>query len=322
LTDFRAVLAPQILPVVLANVTTRYPYHDTHFFQTGGAPHDPFAAHPAFGNSFDWHSSVHSHWTALQLIAYFSARPDEAPPQLESLVHAIETNLTREHLAVEAAYLASRPSYERPYGWAWALELAAASHAYEMLAQPIRAAIHAWLAIVPEPVRHGVHSNTAFALAHMLDAARMLCDTKLEGAIVAKSLAWFVGDRAYPIGWERSGNDFLSPGLAQADLLRRVLSAAEFSTWWNAFLPPASHAAFSPVAVPESDDGHVVHLHGLNLSRAEQLAAIARGIRDERLLERARTLYAASVEQAYAGPYVSTHWLPTFAWRAACALNR
>ena len=125
----RIELAPRIAPVVLANITTRHPYHDSHLFRENDGQFDPLAVHPAFGNSYDWHSSVHSHWTALQLLAFFAARSsaqaEVAGGIVDSLRAACDRTLASANVEAEAVYLQARPAYERPYGWAWAMRLAA-----------------------------------------------------------------------------------------------------------------------------------------------------------------------------------------------------
>jgi hypothetical protein len=330
-----AQLAPRIAPVVLTNITTRYPYHDSHLFLEGEGPFDPAAAHPAFANSFDWHSSVHSHWTALRLVAHYTAH-DTNSPVAAALRDAVARNFTSTNISAEAAYLAARPMYERPYGWAWAMRLAAEPGVpLEDLARQIAANALQWLEAMPAPVRHGVHGNTAFALGLMFDAARVLYNADLERAICERAREWFQEDRAYPADWERSAHDFLSPGLAEADLMRRVLPPTEFASWWRGFMSATDHASpiYRVAMVPSTRDGQIVHLHGLNLSRAGMLARIAASLRSSkpdattahddttRLLVSARQLYDDGVGPASDGEYVSTHWLPTFAWDAACSLD-
>jgi hypothetical protein len=313
-------LAARVVPVVLANITTLYPYHDSHLTVAAEAPHDPFAAHPAFGNSFDWHSSVHSHWTAIQLLEYFSNK--EQPKELEALQAAVTANLKPERIAAEQAYLSSRPSYERPYGWAWAMKLAAAAPSLRSLAEWIAQRASSWLDVLPMPVRHGVHSNTAFALGLMYDAALYLQMESFRNAIAVRTREWFATDRNWPAHYERSGNDFLSPGLTEADLMRRVLAPNEFATWWSEFLPSLRDDSplLVPVRIPDVEDGHIVHLHGLNLSRAAALARIGKALQTPLFIDRARALYDASVDRVATGYYTETHWLPTFAWDAAVAL--
>ncbi len=328
-------LAPRILPVVLANVTTRYPYYDAHLMQPGDVPRDPTLVHPAFGNSFDWHSSVHSHWTALQVLEYVSARNAGESALVEALQTAIRGNLTAANIHAETAYVRARPGYERPYGWAWALLLASSAQSaaglsgadtatsLRTLAETIARTATAWLGMLSEPVRHGVHANTAFALGLMLDAGRALDLADLPDAIATRAGQWFGDDREWPEAWERSGNDFLSPGLAEADLMRRLLAPADFDRWWKAFLPHLSSGSriLSVVSVPDVRDGHIVHLHGLNLSRAGMLARIAVAVHDPALVAHAHHLYQASVEHAISGDYLATHWLATFAWDAAVSLD-
>lgn len=329
-------LAPHLVPVLLTNLTMRYPYHDSHVHRLGEPPHDPVARHPAFGNSFDWHSSVHSHWTGLRLVEYFKGKPCESQTPGVTRLHAVIANdLEPKNLSVESAYLETHPSYERPYGWAWAMMLAAtacgagdeavhpSARALMTMAGQIAGSAVAWLESMPQPVRHGVHSNTAFALGLMLDAERSLHLPDLKRSIEGRALAWFAHDREWPQRWERSGHDFLSPGLAEADLMRRVLPAAEFAAWWKAFLPALDQTSdvLALVNVPDVPDGQIVHLHGLNLSRAAALARIARALAGDELLDAARRLYRASVDRAYGQDYNATHWLPTFAWDAAVCID-
>ncbi|MHB8147076.1 MAG: DUF2891 family protein [Vulcanimicrobiaceae bacterium] len=336
MSTLHEALAPRIAPVILANVTTRYPYHDSRLVRKGETPCDPTVVHPAFGNSFDWHSSVHSHWTAVQLLNHFAALGSAAPTERAMLQTAVAENLDPANIAAEIAYLTTHPSYERPYGWAWAMLLAAAAQNADdarirerapqlaTMAWRISETAVAWLNVLSEPIRHGVHSNTAFALGLMLDAARTLGLEALPGTIADRARAWFGSDRAWPEQWERSGNDFLSPGLAQADLMRRILPRHSFALWWSGFLPALSTESriLSVVEVPDVVDGQIVHLHGLNLSRAGMIARIAHTLHEPALLEHAHRLYRASVEQAVFGDYLATHWLATFAWDAAMSIDR
>ena len=325
MSALRDELAPRIVPVILANVTTHYPYHDAHLTVAGEIPRDPAALHPAFGNSFDWHSSVHSHWTGTKLLEHFAASRSGAPPELAALQVAVANNLEQANLNIETAYLASHPSYERPYGRAWAMLLASSkrSAALREMASRIAEATVAWLAVLPEPIRHGVHANTAFALGLMLDASRVLDLARLEATIVDRAQAWFASDRDWPGRLERSGNDFLSPGLAEADLLRRVLSPNAFAQWFRNFLPALSSEApiLAVVDVPDVMDGQIVHWHGLNLSRAGMLARLAQVLGEPTLRNHACRLYRASVDHAVSGNYLETHWLATFAWDAATSLD-
>jgi Protein of unknown function (DUF2891) len=320
----RDELAPRILPVVLSNVTTHYPYHDTHLSTASDLPRDPAVVHPSFGNSFDWHSSVHSHWTAVQLIAHFKTHPCESAEALRQLECAVDRNLSAQRIAVETNYLKGHRTYERPYGWAWALILATCVPTVEPLGAWIAEATIPWMSALPEPVRHGVHSNTAFAAGLMHDAARALDLDVLRQTIEERAKAWFANDRGWAERWERSGHDFVSPGLAEADLMRRVLPRETFAAWWRAFLPDLTADAriLAPVDVPDVADGQIVHLHGLNVSRAGALARLGVALGDGELLAAAKRLYTTSADRAIQGDYLATHWLATFAWDAAGSIDK
>lgn len=345
--------AEALLATTVTNIAQRYPYHDAHFDRGGEQPSSGVERHPAFGNSFDWHSSAHSHLTALRISAALdasvagisTARGDQASGSLSSAHEArrvIEGNLTPEKLAVEAEYFAANASYERPYGWAWAIALAAEASrstsewqralaaGLTPLAEIIESNMLPWLEVLPEPVRHGVHSNTAFSLGVARDGFALLGRSDAVGVIDAAARRWFARDAGWPAEWERSGNDFLSAGLSEADLMRRVLDPAEFAAWFERFLPgvDSSSPIARPVVVPDVDDGHIVHWHGLNLSRAAQLAridgALAAGGAERDagwMRDAARALVAASIDDAVHGPYVSTHWLATLAWDALSAID-
>jgi hypothetical protein len=320
----RDALAPQIAPVVLANLRAQRPFHDAHLYQSQDTACDPFAAHPAFANSFDWHSSVHSHWTAAQLIGHDPA-PAEEGNLLGELRAVLKQHLSDDRIRAEAQYLRANPSYERPYGWAWALMLAAAVPHRALVAMAAAIAERAirWMNALPIPIRHGVHSNSAFALRLMLHAAEALQFAELDHAVRTHAMRWFADDRDWPVRWERSGHDFLSPALAEADLMRSVLPSPDFAAWWNGFVPNLEPGSplLQPATVPNVDDGQIVHLHGLNLSRAAALARIARTLDRPTLVRAACALYEASVDRAVSGHYTETHWLPTFAWDAAVAID-
>jgi hypothetical protein len=193
----------------------------------------------------------------------------------------------------------------------------------QAMAETIADAALRWLEVLPLPVRHGVHSNSAFAMGLIHDACDALDLTTLKRAIDRSARVWFGTDRNWPSRWERSGNDFLSPGLVEADLMRRVQTREEFAAWWKGFVPVLSpeSSLLSVAHVPNVADGQIVHLHGLNLSRAAALARLARALSEPSLLECAVGLYEASADRAFAGHYSEVHWLPTFAWMAATAID-
>ena len=326
-----AVEVEPIARMVLEWVGREYPVHVTHLLSSATDARPPRQLTPAFYGSFDWHSAVHGHWCLVRLVRLFPDARFVAPATA-----ALAAGLTAEHLAAEAAYVAApgRESFERPYGLAWLLELAlelrewgsgparpwlAALAPLESLAA---ARLAGWLPKLRWPVRSGEHAQTAFALGLALDWARGAGDRGLEALIVERALAWYGDDREAPIAYEPSGQDFLSPVLGEADLMRRVLEGERFQGWLEAFLPDVEGAAaarwLTPVVPGDRADGKLAHLDGLNLSRAWMLEGIAaalpeRGGRARALVEAARRHREAGLEAVPGEHDAGRHWLGSFA---------
>jgi hypothetical protein len=330
----RAAWAPGFAAVALDNITREYPYAAHH---TTSGPDDralPVELHPAFATSYDWHSSVHMHWLATRLVAF------GVPADLEARITSVlQAHLTTDHLATEAAYLRETPHYERPYGWAWLMRLAAEVSASEVPAiralapgfAPVVAVLEdlvsRWVDSAAHPVRHGVHANSAFGLLLVLEGARSLGRDDLVTTIERAAREWFGDDAGWPFAWERSGHDFLSAGLAEADLMRAVLPAAEFGPWARAFFAQvaAGDAILTPTTVRDENDPQQVHLFGLDLSRAGSARRIADALRaadaaDTALADlldgAADRLLASGLAASVGEEYYSTHWLASFAWDA------
>lgn len=342
--------APRCAAVVLDNLARPYPYAAHHVRRSAEDTAMPSELHPAFGTSFDWHSSVHMHWLGVSVLGSGQLE-DEASARLRA---ALGANLTEEKLGVEAAYLAANPSWERPYGWAWLVRLAAAcatSHDAEVrgwalhlggCVDTVEELVVPWLNKAEYPVRHGLHTNSAFGLAWLVDAFRMLGRDDAAATCEASARRWFSEDAAWATEWELSGQDFLSAGLSESDLMQRVLPAAEFTAWLDRFLPElgADSRMLTPVGVADETDGYMVHLHGLNLTRSGQLARIVAALRSARagaagsthdgaapapavgppeavLAAAVRPLFDAGLRGLDSGDFMSTHWLASFAWDAA-----
>ena len=334
--DWRSAYADAWGRTVLQVLGTVHPYAAAHVSRSpDDTDVDPVRLHPSFYGSFDWHSSVHMHWSAVRLL---TLAPDQlAGETRDLLVTLLEERLDPDALQVEAAYLRDRPSWERPYGWAWALMLAAAARAcprpgadrwaraLEPVADAVADLLLAWLPRLAYPVRHGVHANTAFALALGHEACTTLGRGDVVEAIGTTARRWFAEDRGYPASWEPSGSDFLSPALCEADLLRRVLPRAEFARWLPEFLPGLGRAGDPLLEVPEvldRTDGHAVHLFGLGLSRAWQLRLLRPYLpaEDQQRVASATARQVAVVEEEIVtGDFMSTHWLVSFALLAATA---
>ena len=284
----------------------------------------PRSLHPSFWGCLDWHSSVHMQYSALRLL-----RKEMSSEVRDGLERIITARLSPEALEAERAYLESNPSYEFPYGRSWLLQLAKLANlpAMQPLVELTAEQFLSRLKSLNQPVRHGVHSNTAFHLYLIFDAAQSLGLKPVEEAIRQRAISLFGSDRDYPIDWELSGNDFLSNGLAESVLMSRVLPADEFTTWFNNFLPDLQSALNFLGQIPEvldPTDGKLAHLYGLALTRAWMLKEMApflpSGVQ-ERIQELVPQLTAIAEDQLVAGDFMSTHWLITYALLAEEGLN-
>ena len=320
--------ASRFATLALSNVARDYPHKLDHTMSCDADAQAPRALHPAFHGSFDWHSCVHMHWLLAHVLNRFSALPERAA--IEAL---FDRHLTADAIAVEIAYLARPESalFERTYGWAWLLKLAAEiaglgiarwREALAPLADAFAARFIEFLPRAHYPIRYGMHANSAFALAFALDYADVANDTGLAHACREKAMTWFAHERDAPAQWEPSGTDFLSPALTEAELMRRVLDAGTFAQWLAAFLPrfgeahPAS--LFTPATVTDRNDAQLVHLDGLNLSRAWCFEGIARALpandpRAATAKAAARRHLAAGWEGLASNAFVGAHWLASFA---------
>ncbi|MCL2540836.1 MAG: DUF2891 domain-containing protein [Nocardioidaceae bacterium] len=336
MADADAGYAAAWAATVLRVLRTPYPWISGHV-STGPGDCDvtPERLHPAFHGSVDWHSSAHMQWSGVRLLG-------EAGDHLEAetrdgLVAELDGRLTLANGEVEAAYLRARPGFERPYGWAWAAMLAAAvrgsalpearrwREATALVADAAATNLLDWLPRLTYPVRHGVHSNTAFALLLCHEAYDALGRRDVVELVERRALEWYADERDHPVAWEPSGEDFLSPALCTAALMRRVLEPGAFGDWLAMYLPRLGHAGDPLLVVPavgDPSDGKGAHLLGLALSRAWQLRLLAPYV-DEAAARRiagATAEQVASVEgQIVGGDIMATHWLVSFALLAADA---
>ena len=329
-TMFDVKTAERFANLALACVHKEYPNHISHTLNSDADVAPPRKLTPAFYGCYDWHSSVHGHWLLVRLIRTF---PDAS--FVSAARDALRQSLTADNLTQEAAYLQGqgRASFERPYGLAWLLQLAAElrewndPQAKEMAAnlRPLEQValdrLNVWLPKLSNPVRIGEHDQTAFGLGLMLDYARSAGNEKFADLLMSKAKQFYLNDQDCPLAYEPSGEDFLSPCLGEADVMRRVLPSRDFAAWLKTFLPqiPASEAVWlKPVVSPDPSDPKLAHLDGLNLSRAWTLQGFASALpqNDKRLA----AIQAAAVAHARAGlaavtgeHYEGGHWLGSFA---------
>lgn len=333
--------ADRLADCALQAVRRRHPHKLDHLILHEADQPLPQQIHPIFCGSYDWHSSVHMHWSMLRL-----ARLAPALASAAEIAAHFDAHFTPEHVTTERAYAAEpgRGGFERPYGWAWLLKLQAeldvqadaaedAAHgnaapafasrvsvwadALRPFSEDVAQRLTAFLRKSHYAVRAGTHANSAFAMLHALDHAQATSDAALIDAIGDAATQWFAADRRYPARYEPSGTDFLSAGLCEALLMRRVLGGA-FGDWWQDFAPATAELAhwLQPVVVSDRVDAQLVHLDGLNLSRAWCLASLAEALPPTHAAAFATAApqhFAAAWPHVTGGAFAATHWLVSFA---------
>ncbi len=344
-TELDAAFASRLARTALDNVVREYPNKLDHLLTGDIDVRSPSMLHPVFYGSYDWHSSVHMHWTLVTLLDRFPALPEA-----DAIAALLDRHFTVDRIAGELAYLArpSSASFERPYGWAWLLKLQEALHRagrddaraavwrdrLAPLADAFVARVGRWLPVAVHPSRAGSHANGAFALMLMLDYATASGRADLHAALVAKAHAWYDADRAYPVEYEIGSEDFLSNGLLEAVLMHRVLcidatgreadcndaalGLAMFYQWWDDFVPDIARLApwLKPVVPSDRGDPRFSHIDGLNLSPGWCWSRLVDHL-PEALQTPVRLAIHAhrreSLPHAAVGHYVGTHLLASFA---------
>ncbi|HEX3572959.1 MAG TPA: DUF2891 domain-containing protein [Rhodopila sp.] len=314
-------LANRLAAIALGHVTREYPNKLDHVLAGPEDVRSPRDLHPVFYGSFDWHSCVHAYWMLAQLYRRF---PDIA--NAAAIRTLLDAHLTPDRIAGECAYLdrSSSRGFERPYGWAWLLKLAAELALHETpqgeawsaslapLARMFAARFTAFLPLATYPIRAGVHTNTAFAARLALDYP----DAALRTLLTDTVRRWYSAD-ADCQAWEPGGDEFLSPALIEAECMRAALPAGEFRAWFAGFLPRLGQALpatlFTPAAVSDRSDGKIAHLDGLNLSRAWCWRALAAFTPDPDAARRAAQVHIDASLPHLTGAYMGEHWLASFA---------
>ena len=331
LADLRHVAAAYEDTIVEA-VQREYPNATQHVMRGPDDRPTPRDLHPAFYGCFDWHSAVIMHWALIRLLRLVPEALD-----VDQAYAVLDAHLTADHLTREAGYFTLRQGFERPYGWGWALTL---THELEGWGEPRAAGYRAamaplsavltdrflkWLPVATYPVRVGLHANSAFGLSRALPWARHLADhgdPQLLNAIVHAADRWYRGDVDYPAQLEPGGSDFLSPALAEAELMAGVLEPVAFVDWLDRFLPGLAHGQpatlFRPALVVDAADGQTAHLHGLNLYRAFVFRRIGDALkagdaRYDLLLASADEHAHASLGAVTGSDYMVEHWLAAYA---------
>ncbi|MCA2981985.1 MAG: DUF2891 domain-containing protein [Myxococcaceae bacterium] len=323
-------VASRFAALALACVHREFPNKVAHVLSAPADAKVPSRLTPAFYGCYDWHSSVHGHWLLARLARAFPTARLAADAK-----RALGRSLTPKNLAAEVAYVEGqgRVSFERPYGLAWLLQLGtelrewddADAKRWAAALAPLEAVavkrLMAWLPKLSRPIRVGEHDQTAFAFGLLLDWARATGHRGLEALLVERAQAYYLADVACPLTYEPGGQDFLSPCLAEADLMRRLLPKARFASWLTAFLPTLSAPQgpwLTPEKVTDRADPKLAHLDGLNLSRAWMLEGVCAGLPDDdprrvTLEAAARAHRDAGLEAVTGEHYEGGHWLGSFA---------
>lgn len=321
--------AAKFVELVLNCVECQYPHSNIYWLNNDDDVKPPRELTPAFYGCLDWHSAVHGHWLLARLARCF--------PQASFSLAAkqtLEKSLTPQNIEGEVAYFQHHPLFECPYGVAWLLQLAAELHqwndisakqwrdALQPLENLIADSLKCWLEKLTVPNRTGMHKQTAFALGLMLDWAQITQNTDFVHLIEHKAKQFYLNDNNYSLRFEPLGYDFLSPCLAEADLMRRILTKNAFADWLSNFLPdiPIDDSTnwLKPLKVDDSQDYSQSHFYGLNLSRAWMLEGIISRLPDGD--KRIKILHTMSIihrqiglTNAVSEHYAGSHWLGTFA---------
>jgi len=327
--DLTPELASKFAGVALAHLTREYPYKLDYVLNDASELKPPSELYPVFHGSFDWHSCVHGYWLLATMLRRFPSLP-----QARQIVTTFDAHLVEHRIAGEVAFLRQplRATFERTYGWAWLLMLAAElarhetkdgkrwSDALQPLTEAFVDRFRAFLPKATYPIRVGTHYNSAFALALGLEYAATVGDTDFENLLSQKAVSWYGDDRDCQ-AWEPGGDDFLSSALMEAECMRRALPDFEFTGWMSGFLPRLAEGQpstlFKPAIVSDRTDGKIAHLDGLNLSRAWCWRSVALAWPETDPLHAAGRAAARVHLEAglphVAGDYMGEHWLATFA---------
>jgi Protein of unknown function (DUF2891) len=323
--------AERFAALALKCLHQEYPNKISHTMKSDADARPPHELTPAFFGCYDWHSNVHGHWLLVRLLRLHPQAAFAGTAREE-----LARSFTPQNIAVEVTYLerADRASFERPYGLAWLLQLAAELREWDdpqakqwsATLAPLEAAaatkLKTWLPKLQYPIRIGEHNQTAFSFGLIWDWARVAQDAEMRALLDSAARRFYLNDKSCPLAYEPSGEDFLSPCLAEADFMRRVLDQAAFSRWLTTFMPgipnDANKVWLTPGIVTDRADPKLAHLDGLNLSRAWMLEGIAHGLqsKDRRIpaLQATAAKHAEAALPAVTGEhYEGGHWLGTYA---------
>jgi hypothetical protein len=324
-------LASSLVSLSIGCVDRQYPNKPGHILDGDETVRPPRELTPAFFGCFDWHSAVHGHWVMVRVLRLFPELPENA-----AILDLLNAHLSNETLQQELAFfqMPRNATFERPYGWGWLLrltgELAQCDRAecsvwkgnLMPLAEFLSTQTQSYLTRLSVPVRAGTHASTAYSLVHALEYARVVGDSDLEESVVQASRRFYLADRDCPVSYEPSGEDFVSPCLVEADLMRRVLPGDEYLSWLRGFLPGLFLDTPFPLAmlpeIRDPEDPRIGHLIGLAFQRAASALSVAKALGPgdparHRLVALARSHGDFAMQLIDSSGYGGEHWLATFA---------
>ncbi len=315
----------QLMELPIHCVNTEYPNKLSQVLEKKSDLKSPKELHPSFYGCFDWHSSVHGHWSLVKLL-----KNNPNISNFNEVLQLLEKDISKQNILTEVAYFDRKynKNYERTYGWSWLLKLALELHTWdnpkakklEQNLQPLtNLIVKKYIEFLPKlryPIRVGTHTNTAFGLTFAYDYAKQTKNTELLEAITKRAKFFYFQDENCPMTWEPSGTDFLSPCLEEAALMKRILNKEEYIKWLHQFLPDLFKTDYTLQVgiVTDRTDGHLVHLDGLNFSRAWCLNEISKEIPQLKHLKKiADTHIKYSLPNLVGDSYEGGHWLASFA---------
>ena len=323
--------AEKLIALSLDCVDKKFPYSIGYRFVNEDWIKPHYEVTPSFYGCWDWHSAVHGHWAMVKVLKKF--------PEIslaDSLRSKLRKNLSKERLEKEFKFFEEKftKSFERTYGWAWLLKLYSELYTWddeegriwlqnlEPLAKKLSIKTIEFLKVLSSPLRPGTHANTAFSFSLMIDYAQTVNDDALFQSIKDFSDKYFISDVDCPTDYEPSGTDFLSPCMAEASLMSKLMNKKVYQRWLNNFLPPLKSEEFSPLRSPpivlDKEDPGIGHLIGLMFHRAWTMNQISYSLpkNDRRkstlrkiALDHGKTGYSLMFDSGYSG----SHWLATFA---------
>lgn len=313
--------------LALENIFKEYPNKISHSLNSKDDLKEPHKMYPIFYGSYDWHSSVHSHWLLVKVLRSYPGYVDT-----KKIIDTLNSQFNAEKAKGELKYLTNpiNNGFERPYGWGWFLKLSLEIKLLDTkeakiwdknlspIAEFFAKAFKTFFIKLDYPIRVGTHFNSAFGLYFAYEFASHIKDYELIEVINNQAKKWFLNDSNMQV-LEPCGDEFLSPVLMEALLLSKVLQRNTFIDFLSKYLPSLHlkqpSTLFKVVNVSDRSDGKIAHLDGLNLSRAwcfREISKFCQNPLKDILLDNANKHFDSAINNIEKD-YMGSHWLGSFA---------